>query len=127
TEDTVLESVLGSQNFWLPMGQGRLHPALEKLLLGLRAGDSFEHWLDPSLTFGARNEDLRFQIHQNKISRLLPDWKIGMSFEAPGPDGKPKLFRILSSDGTRVEVDGNHPFAGVDLLFRGRVIAVESL
>lgn len=124
TEDSVLEAAPASANFQLALGQGKMHPALESILQNLEAGQSFEQWLDPSLTFGHRNEDLKFQMHQNKVSRNLPHWQIGDSFEAPGPDGKPRRFRILSTDGTRVEIDGNHPFAGVDILFRGRVIAI---
>lgn len=124
TEDSVLELVPEQANFWLQLGKQQLHPALEKILIGLREKETFEKWLDPSLTFGARNEDLKFEMHQNKIARLLPNWQIGQTFEAPGPDGNPRIFRILSTDGTRVTIDGNHPFAGVDLLFKGRVISI---
>jgi FKBP-type peptidyl-prolyl cis-trans isomerase SlyD len=124
TEDSVLEAVPKSSGFCLELGRGQMHPALEKILIGLNVGDTFEKWLDPTLTFGERNEDLKFQIHKNKISRQLPEWQIGSSFEAPGPDGKPRLFRILSTDGTRVEIDGNHPFAGIDLLFRGQIHSI---
>lgn len=126
TEDSVLEATPVEAGFWLELGAGRLHPALENVLVGLQEGENFETWLDPTLTFGTFDDNLKFEIHQSKITRLLPDWKIGMSFEAPGPDGKPKLFRILATDGTRVTVDGNHPFAGQDLLFKGRVISVQS-
>lgn len=124
SEDSVLEGVPAEANFYLALGTGKMHPAIERVLIGLKEGELFEKWLDPSLTFGPRNEDLKFQMHKNKIERQLPNWKLGDSFEAPGPDGKPKLFRILSFDGTRVEIDGNHPFAGVDLLFKGKIIRI---
>ena len=124
TEDCLLEEVQESDNFVIEVGAGRMHPSLESILVGKSSGQCFESWIDSELAFGKRDPELNFEIHKNKIARICPDWKIGMSFEAPDKKGNKKLFRIVSFNEPRIEIDGNHPFSGEDLLFKGKICSV---
>ena len=43
--------------------------------------------------------------------------EVGMQFHASGPDGGMQIVTIRDIEGDDVTVDGNHPLAGVALVF----------
>jgi FKBP-type peptidyl-prolyl cis-trans isomerase 2 len=126
TEDEILDTTEGRAPLQLKLGSGQLHPAIESLLIGLPVGASFEKRLDPSLAFGEVDPQLKIEMSRRKLPAHLQTLDVGATFEAPGPDGKLKLFRILSRQGELLTIDANHPLAGLELEFRGRVVEIVS-
>ena len=64
-----------------------------------------------SPTFGLRRTEARSAFPRNA--------KVGMRFEGTGEEsGETRVYTITAIDGDRVEVDGNHPYAGRTLQFR---------
>lgn len=124
TSEEILESTEATGPLTFEFGDGTLHPALESLLKGLKAGDTFEKEIDPSVTFGERDRNLRFSRARAKLPEALRAIDVGGSFEAMGPDGKQKVFRVIAADADSITVDGNHPLAGQVLEFTGRVLEV---
>lgn len=124
TEDEIYETTEATGPLEFELGQGRLHPAIERCLVGLRAGDPFDRLIDHSLAFGERNPDLRITLKRENLPERVRNLQLGDSFEGPGPDRKMHLFRVIRADDESYTIDGNHPLAGIDLHFQGRVLHV---
>ena len=59
---------------------------------------------------------------------LFPDnIEVGMSFERVGEDGEEdQIYRVTDIAEGKVVVDGNHPLAGIALVFEGTVAEVRA-
>lgn len=124
TEDEILESTEATGPLDIRIGTGRLHPVLEERLKGLGEGAAFRIGLDPSLAFGEPDPKLKVSLRRGQLPEHLRDLQAGVEFETQGPDGKPRLFRVTSTDEERVNIDGNSPYAGEAVTIEGRVVAI---
>lgn len=125
TEDEILETTEGREPLQLKLGTGRMHPAIESCLMGLRIGEEFNRVIHHSLAFGERNHDLRISMKREGLPPSAKNLQMGDAFEGPGPDRKMHLFRVIRADEESFTIDGNHPLAGIDLHFEGRVVGIE--
>ncbi len=104
-------------------GAGRTLPALEQAVAGLEPGAQMVVELTPEQAFGARDES---RIVQAPREQLPPDVQVGMTVTAEDEGGRRFLLRVVGLDDEKVTLDGNHPLAGLDLVFEVTVLAVES-
>ncbi|HSD39410.1 MAG TPA: peptidylprolyl isomerase [Rhodocyclaceae bacterium] len=100
---------------YLHGGYDGIFPLLEEQLHGKNLGDKLQIKLQPDDAFGDIDEEL-IMIEEAK---LFPDnIEVGMAFERVGEDGEEDMiFRITDIADGKVVVDGNHPLAGMALLF----------
>jgi FKBP-type peptidyl-prolyl cis-trans isomerase SlyD len=109
---------------YLHGGYGIIFPQVEAVLADKGVGDRFTITVEPEDAFGL------YQVDLMKIEprHLFPeDLAEGMMFEgiAEGRDGA-IVYRITDVGEEQVIVDGNHPLAGVTLVFGGEVLAVRA-
>jgi FKBP-type peptidyl-prolyl cis-trans isomerase 2 len=124
TDDELVDQAMSTNPLRLVLGQGGLHPAIEKYFIGRSQGESFEVCLDSSLAFGDANPQLRFQISRKKLPTDIQNISVGASFEAPGPDRTMRVFRIVEADDRKITVDGNHPLSGIPLFLQARIVEI---
>jgi FKBP-type peptidyl-prolyl cis-trans isomerase SlyD len=100
---------------YLHGGYDGIFPVLEETLHGKKVGDSFQLKLQPEDAFGDYDEELILV----EDAKLFPDnIEVGMSFERVSDDGEEELiYRVTDIADGKVVVDGNHPLAGVALVF----------
>lgn len=104
-------------------------PALEQHLEGLSKGDSFDFILTPEQGFGEYYEEnmvdypLQAFKDQNYPEELL---KIGEIVPLQDEDGYPLDGVITAIDDKVVTIDFNHPFAGRNLHYQGKVLDVRN-
>lgn len=107
---------------YLHGGYDGLFPVLEEALHGKKVGDTFTVKLQPEDSFGEYDEGLVLIEERSQFPETL---EVGMSFERVGEDGEEELvYRITDIADGKVVVDGNHPLAGVALIFDGSVAEV---
>ncbi len=104
---------------YLHGGYGGLFDALEMALQGKGEGDAFRVELSAEEAFGEYDEAL---VSIESRDAFPPNIHVGTQVEAEGDDDL--LFTVTSIDGDRVVIDGNHPLAGLDLVFSGTVVGV---
>lgn len=109
---------------YLHGGYDGIFPVLEEALHGKSVGDSFQLKLQPEDAFGDYDEELILV----EDAKLFPDnIEVGMSFERVSDDGEEELiYRITDIADGKVVVDGNHPLAGVSLVFDVTVAEVRA-
>lgn len=107
---------------YLHGGYDGIFPLLEETLHGKQVGDKFKVKLEPEDAFGDYDEEL---ILVEEASLFPDNIEVGMSFERVSEDGEEEqIYRITDIAEDKVVVDGNHPLAGVALVFEIAVAEV---
>jgi FKBP-type peptidyl-prolyl cis-trans isomerase SlyD len=100
-----------------------IFPAVEKALAGKEVGEKIQIKLQPDDAFGEYDAEL---VRVEPRDRFPKEIKVGMQFEGAAEDDDEDLMIFTVTDVTddKVVVDGNHPLAGVALLFDAAVVSV---
>ncbi len=97
-------------------GVGQIVPGLEKALIGMKAGDKKKVVVTPDEAYGQMVEDLIMTVSRSQFPEGV-DLQPGMEFAADVGDGNRVPFVITDVEGDQIELDGNHPLAGLTLHF----------
>ena len=109
---------------YLHGGYDNILPLVEEALHGKQAGDSVEVVMAPEDAFGEYEAEL-VRVEEKDV--FPQEVSVGMVFEADDPaSGEVMFFRVTEIEGTKVVVDGNHPFAGVTIKFVANVESVRA-
>lgn len=100
---------------YLHGGYDGIFPVLEETLHSKKVGDVLQIKLLPEEAFGDYDEELILV----EDAKLFPEnIEVGMSFERVSEDGEEEVvYRVTDIADGKVVVDGNHPLAGVALVF----------
>lgn len=110
---------------YLHGGYGGIFDRIEEALQGKAVGEALEVKLEPEDAFGEYDAEL-VAIESRQ---LFPEnIEVGMQFERGSEDGEDDdaLFTITDIADDKVVVDGNHPLAGIALLFSCTVAEVRA-
>jgi FKBP-type peptidyl-prolyl cis-trans isomerase SlpA len=118
----VVDSNFGREPARCKLGDGSLLPTLERLLIGLRAGDRREFSVAPEDGFGQRNPDNIQTFKRAHFSGMALDEGLVVSFADASNSELPGVVTRVDND--QVTVDFNHPLAGSDLLFEVQILEV---
>jgi FKBP-type peptidyl-prolyl cis-trans isomerase SlyD len=109
-------------------GSGMMLQKFEDNLEGLSKGDTFELKLSIDEGYGDRNEDFISEIpkeifEQNgKIEDGLLD--VGNIIPMQDENGNHFNGQVIESDNQMIKMDFNHPLAGEELYFSGKILNV---
>jgi FKBP-type peptidyl-prolyl cis-trans isomerase SlyD len=127
-EGRIIESLDETRPLNFVYGTGRLLPVFESNIDSLAAGDLFRFAMDSETAYGERREDMIVNV---PISVFETDGKLNedicqVGAEVPMMDteGNPLNGVINEITDTYVKMDFNHPMAGINLYFSGKIIDV---
>jgi FKBP-type peptidyl-prolyl cis-trans isomerase SlyD len=109
-------------------GTGKLLPVFESNINSLKTGDNFSFRLDSDAAYGEKREDMiiNVPIHVFETDGVLNEdiCKVGNEVPMSDSDGNP-LTGVINEIGENfVKMDFNHPMAGIDLFFTGKIVDV---
>jgi FKBP-type peptidyl-prolyl cis-trans isomerase SlyD len=110
---------------YLHGGYGGIFDRIEEILHDKEVGDAIEVKLEPNDAFGEYDAELVIIEPRG----LFPDnIEVGMQFERAADDDEEEdaLFTITDIAEDKVVVDGNHPLAGLSLVFACSVEGVRA-
>jgi len=107
---------------YLHGGYDGIFPKLEEALHGKKIGERLKIKLLPEEAFGDYDEKL---IAVEDADMFPEDAEVGMAFERVSDAGE-VLYRVTDIANGKVVVDGNHPLAGIALIFNMTVTAVRA-
>jgi len=110
---------------YLHGGYDGIFPRIEEELQGKEVGGAFEIKLQPEDAFG----DYDAELVKIEDRNLFPDnIEVGLQFEraTEGGDDDGELYTITDIADDKVVVDGNHPLAGMSLVFACTIVAVRA-
>jgi len=110
--DEVTEAIV-----YLHGGFDDIFPKIEEALQGKQAGESIQVKLQPDEAFGEYDADLvQIELRENFPKEL----QVGMQVEG-APEGAGEddyvIYRVTDIVEDKVMLDGNHPLAGLALVF----------
>lgn len=109
---------------YLHGGYDDIFPKIEEALQGKGVGDSIVIKMQPDDAFGEYDAEL-IQIESRK--GFPKELEVGMQFEGTpegGDDDDIMIYRVAEIADDKVVLDGNHPLAGMALVFTCTVTAV---
>lgn len=128
--NTVIEQVSENNPVVFNFGTGMLIEGFETNLSGLSEGDTFDFVVEAKDAYGPRDSYAVFDLPKDTFAvngkldtKML---KIGNRFPMQDNDGNEHEGVITSIQEDTVTMDFNHPLAGTDLRFVGKVIEVIS-
>jgi FKBP-type peptidyl-prolyl cis-trans isomerase SlyD len=107
---------------YLHGGYDGIFPKLEEALHGKKVGENLRIKLQPEDAFGDYDEKL---VAVEDADMFPEDAEVGMAFERVSDAGE-ILYRITEIAEGKVVVDGNHPLAGMALIFDMTVTSVRN-
>jgi FKBP-type peptidyl-prolyl cis-trans isomerase SlyD len=103
-------------------GYDGIFPRIEEELHGKDIGTKLKLKLEPEEAFGEYDAEL---VNVEARNLFPENIEIGMQFERSSEDDEDDmLFTITDIEGDKVVVDGNHPLAGISLVFDCTVVDV---
>jgi FKBP-type peptidyl-prolyl cis-trans isomerase SlyD len=127
-EGRIIESLDETRPLKFIFGTGRLLPVFESNINSLKNGDNFRFSLKSEMAYGDKREEMIVDV---PISVFQTDGKINEDIcfvgnEVPMMDseGNPLNGIINEINDNFVKMDFNHPMAGFDLFFSGKILEV---
>jgi len=108
---------------YLHGGYGDVFEIIEQELVGKFVGDTVTVKMQPDQAYGEYDADL---VLIEPVEALPQPLTIGMQIEGE-PEGEPDealFYRVTDIAEGKAVLDGNHPLAGMALLFTGTITAV---
>jgi FKBP-type peptidyl-prolyl cis-trans isomerase SlyD len=112
---TVLDTSDGREPLSYLHGAGNIIPGLENELQGREEGESFSAEIDPENAYGTYTDTMIFSVTKDKFDDPSQVQQ-GLQFQAE-INGQPRICTVSQIDGEDVEIDANHPLAGMTLHF----------
>jgi len=108
---------------YLHGGYDDIFPLIEEALQGKKIGESVQVKLQPDEAFGDYDAEL---VQVEPLKDFPKETAVGMQFEggAEGDDEDFIIYRVTEIADGKVVLDGNHPLAGMALVFTCTVTAV---
>ncbi|HZF70118.1 peptidylprolyl isomerase [Sulfuricurvum sp.] len=104
---------------------GQIFKAIEEALEGKEVDDTFSVKLSSDEAFGEYDPEL---VVTEALSELPAEVTIGMEVDGYlDEDGEDVIiYTVTDIEGDRATLDGNHPLAGIDLVFEGKILDIEA-
>ncbi len=102
---------------YLHGGYDDIFPKIEEALHGKKIGESIQVKLQPDEAFGDYDAEL---VEIEPRQDFPKELQVGMQFEGgpeDGDDGDLVIYRVTDITDDKVVLDGNHPLAGMALVF----------
>jgi len=122
-DGTIFHSTEKDGPLTLTLGTDQLFPALERAIIGMRAGEARNIVLTAAEGYGPRREENIIRVGREAFGarEVKPGQKLSIDFAS----GASRVMLVSAVSETEVTLDGNHPLAGLELTFALRVDRVE--
>ncbi len=122
-DGTVADSNVNGEPLRYEQGAGRLLPAVEQALAGMKAEERRQFTIAPADGYGEYNPEAVREIDIERIPEGARS--VGALLTARAPNGATRRVRVKEVREKTVLLDFNHPLAGQALHFDVRVLSVE--
>lgn len=120
---TPFDYSLEEEPFEFTIGREMVLSGLEKAVIGMSEGETKTILVPPEDGFGHYRRDLLTIVERSQIPDYI-DIEVGKEVTLPLHDGTTAIFTIKDIFGDKITLDGNHPLAGKQLIFRIRLLEI---
>lgn len=119
----VLDSSRGSNPLTYLHGTGSIIPGLERELVGLGVGATKTVQVEAADAYGEYDDEMVQTLPRAEFAGI-ENLEVGMMLQAQDQDGNTFDVHITQIEGDEVQIDGNHPLAGIPLTFEIEIVAI---
>ncbi|MCE3296768.1 MAG: peptidylprolyl isomerase FKBP-type [Crocinitomicaceae bacterium] len=124
-----IEETSADQPMVFLVGAGQLIPDFENNLQGKKAGDSFSFSIASDLAYGSHSEEqivsIPSTVFHDEAGKFDAEYfRVGALIPMSDNEGNQLRGKILDVSPETVKMDFNHPLAGTDLQFEGKILEV---
>ena len=126
-EGNMIESTEGKDPLVFLSGAGSMIPEFENNVSGLNVGDTFSFPIKSENAYGNRKEEAVIDLSKDLFiqdGKLVEQVAVGNLLPLQDNNGNVIPSRVVSINEETVTMDVNHPLAGQDLHFTGKVLKV---
>lgn len=125
----LLERMDVNYPFKFMFGVGKMLPAWERRIFGLKSGMGFTFTLAPEDAYGVPSKthilEMPLELFQNEREQIDPELLVAGQFVTlTDSEGKAVNAKIIKWDEKTVTLDANHALAGKTLFFAGAILNV---
>ena len=106
------------------LGQRKILRALEDGVVGMKVGEVKKISISPEQGYGQYNKELVLRIDREEFPPDV-ELKSGRTVQYQNRDGERVNLVVNTVDEKTVTVDGNHPLAGLDLIYEVKMTAIK--
>lgn len=99
-------------------------PGIDEAVVGMKVNQSKTVYINPDKAYGPKTKELVISIDRDKFPNNI-DLILGNEFEIPDEDGYSINVRVTKITDKKIELDGNHPLAGENVIFDIKLIDIE--
>lgn len=122
TTGEVFDSSVGKAPLQFVIGSGQIIPGFENAIMGKSVGDKVTVNIPAADAYGELREDLIVKVPNENLPGPV---EVGMSLQAQAENGMPLNVIVKEVYEDHAVIDGNHPFAGKELVFDIEVVSVQ--
>ncbi len=122
TTGEVFDSSEGKDPLAFIIGSGQIIPGFENAIMGKEVGDKVTINIQPLDAYGEVREDLLARVPNSQLPGPV---EVGQSLQAQSENGEQINVLVKEVHTDYVVLDGNHPFAGKELIFDIEVMDVK--
>ena len=122
TNGEVFDSSEGKAPLQFVVGSGQIIPGFENAIIGKNIGDKVTINIPAAEAYGDLREDLVVKVPNEQLPGPV---EVGMSLQAQADNGMPVNVVVKEVNEDHAVIDGNHPFAGKDLIFDIEIISFQ--
>ncbi len=124
-EGKVIETIDEAKPVEFIFGQGGLLPSFENQLDGMKAGEDFKFMVPCGEAYGVFKEELLIKLSKDIFAQdgTVNDQILTVGNQIPMMDSQGRRMNgiVREVEETEVKMDFNHPLAGQDLFFTGKI------
>ena len=115
-DGTLIASTIGGEPPTFTAGAHTVMQGIERLVIGMRVGESKTEKIHPDSAFGPYIPELSCQVSRRWFQAQNIEPQVGLGLDVRKTDGTLMSMIITQVDDDHVTLDANHRLAGKDLL-----------
>lgn len=115
-DGTLIDSSIGGEPPTFTAGARSVMQGIERLVIGMRVGESKTEKIHPDMAFGPYSRELSCRVSRRWFQAQNIEPQVGLGLDVRMTDGTLVPMIITQLDDDHVTLDANHRLAGKDLL-----------
>lgn len=124
-DGSIFDSSIDKDPLIFKVGNGDIIQGIDEAIVGMKLGQEKVLHVTSDKAYGAIERELIISIEKEKLPGDL-EIQIDQELQIPNDDGNPINVRITNITDHTIELDGNHPLAGKNLIFDLKLIEIMS-
>ena len=122
-DGTVFDSSMNHEPLEFTIGEGKLIPGFEQVVLGMSPGESNTETVLASQAYGPRREEMVLEVDREQMPLDLNP-EAGQQLQVRRENGQTIQAVVTDVSELKMTLDANHPLAGKDLIFQIQLLEI---